>query len=799
MLINQCAFLLVVLAVAMSLCAVVEAGEGAQLFGLSRVRLLEGDFLKAQEIDRVHILAHDVDRLLAPFRREAGLPARAQPYGNWESTGLDGHTGGHYLSALALMHASTGDAEMKRRMDYMVEELAACQQANGNGYVGGVPNSRQLWADVAAGNLKVNGFGLNDRWVPWYNLHKVFASLRDAYTVGGNEHAKSVLIKLSDWCCELLDKLSDEQVQHMLRAEHGGMNEVLADVFAITGERRYLAAAERLCDRAILNSLAAGKDELTGKHANTQIPKVIGFQRIAALDGGQDKHHAAVFFWENVTGRRSVAIGGNSVNEHFHRPDDPKPMLEDRTGPETCNTYNMLRLSEQLFTASPQARFADFYERAVFNHILSSQHPKRGGFVYFTPMRPRQYRVYSQAEHGFWCCVGTGFENHAKYCAFIYAKGTADELFVNLFIASQLDWSEQGVTVRQETAFPDQPTTRLLLAMREPKRLSLRIRHPWWVPAGGLKISVNGKLEPLKSTPTSYATIRRTWADGDVVEVTLPMRVSTEPLFGRTNYVSLLYGPVVLAAPTGTEKLPGLFAGAGRGDHIAPGPLLPLDGAPALLTAKPDEIPAAVKRAGDGSLSFTADSLIRPDNYRDLKLIPFARLHDARYTVYWRVTTPTAYASEQKALAEAERERLALEEATLDRVIPGTQQSEVDHAFKGDRSNTGALRDRPWRDAAGWFSYEMKRPTEAGAELAVTYWGADRGRQFDILIDDTRLASVALEGRRGETFYTVGYPLPLDVLRQQDRPMVVRFVAKDGSTAGGVFDIRLLKKHAEEK
>jgi DUF1680 family protein len=766
----------------------------AELFPLNRVRLLDSEFRKAQDVDRAYMLAHDVDRLLAPFRREAGLPAKAQPYGNWESTGLDGHTAGHYLSALASMWAATGDAEMKRRMDYMVDEFAACQKANGNGYVGGVPGSRQLWADVAEGKLKVGGFGLNDRWVPWYNVHKTFAGLRDAYLVGGNQQAKDVLIGLSNWCCDVLATLTDEQVQRMLRAEHGGMNEVLADVSAITGDNRYLAAAGRFCDLQILNPLVAGKDDLTGKHANTQIPKVIGFERIATLAGKPDMHRAATFFWENVTSKRSVAIGGNSVNEHFHRPDDYKAMLQDRTGPETCNTYNMLRLTEQLFTASPEPRFVDFYERALFNHILSTQHPAHGGYVYFTPMRPRHYRVYSQAGQGFWCCVGTGFENHARYGAFIYARGRADDLYVNLFVPSELDWQEQGATVRQETAFPDEPKTRLRLSLKSPKKLSLKVRHPWWVPAGELKVTINGKAEPVSSTPTSYVAVERTWSDGDVIDIHLPMRVTTEPLLGRANHVALLYGPIVLAAATGTEELRGLVAGPGRGDHVAPGPLLPLDRAPALVAAKPDDIAAMVKQALDSRLSFTIDGLTQPEVYQSLKLVPFSRVHDARYVLYWRVATPEAYASEQKVLAEEERKQLALEEATLDRVIPGTQQSEVDHAFTSDRSRTGNRNDRSWRDATGWFSYELKRPSIQGAELAITYFGGDRNRRFEILADGVSVANVELTGAKGNSFYTESYPLPAELIRNDERRMTVRFQAEDGSVAGGVFDVRVLRK-----
>ena len=809
------------------------AATATELFPLDRVRLLDGPFKDAQEVDRKHLLVHDVDRLLAPFRAEAGLKPRAPQYGNWESSGLGGQTAGHYLSAISMMHAATGDAELKRRIDYMVGELAECQKANGNGYVGGVPESKEVWPEVAAGKLKVTGFGLNDRWVPWYNLHKTYAGLRDAHLIGGNAQAKAVLIGMADWCDALLARLSDEQVQQMLAAEHGGMNEVLADVSAITGDAKYLRLARRFSHRAILDPLAAGRDDLTGKHANTQIPKVVGFRRIAALDGGGDDafRRAAVFFWENVTMRRSVAIGGNSVGEHFHPPDNFATMLEDRTGPETCNTYNMLRLTEGLFQDDAQARYADFYERALYNHILASQHPQRGGFVYFTPMRPRHYRVYSRANQAFWCCVGTGFENHAKYGQFIYAKGAnanptadanadananhpaapagspasagadarpSDALYVNLFIASELQWTERGVTVRQETKFPDEPSTRLTIAAEMPATWALHLRHPHWVPAGELKALVNGEPHPIDSAPSSYARIERTWSSGDVVEVKLPMRVTAERLPDGSDHIAFRYGPLVLAAATGREPADEFFAGDGRGDHVARGPLLPVHDAPALVTdaSDPQRIADAVRATPGASLTFALPpELVRPEKYRELKLVPFHRLHESRYVVYWRVLAPEAYAAEMKRVEAGERERLALDAATLDRVTPGEQQSEVDHHFKGERTGNGYFRDRSWRDApGGWFSYQLKAPDDEPAELLVTYYGRDRGRRFDVLVNDAKIAEVHLDGRNADDYFTVRYPLPADAA---GRAVTVKFVAHEQSIAGGIFDLRLVKAQPE--
>ncbi|MCU0793732.1 MAG: glycoside hydrolase family 127 protein, partial [Opitutaceae bacterium] len=382
----------------------------AELYPVSAVRILPGPFADAVAANRAYLFAHDPDRLLAPFRREAGLAPRKPSYGDWEAVGLDGHTAGHYLSALAHLGAANDDAEARRRLAHMVAEFALCQDAAGDGYLGGIPGGRAFWADFAAGKFTAGGFDLSGKWVPWYNLHKTFAGLRDALLIAGHEPARAVLVRYGEWCERVTAGLTDAQMQDMLRAEHGGMNEVLADLAAITGEERFLRLARRFHHHAVLDPLQRGEDRLTGLHANTQIPKVIGLQRVAALTGDAEAATGARFFWETVTRRRSVAFGGNSVAEHFNDPADFRGLLEHREGPETCNTHNLLRLTEQLFTHTPDAAYADYYERALYNHILASIHVGHPGYVYFTPIRPGHYRVYSRPEKHFWCCVGSGME-----------------------------------------------------------------------------------------------------------------------------------------------------------------------------------------------------------------------------------------------------------------------------------------------------------------------------------------------------------------------------------------------------
>lgn len=769
-----------------------------ELFGLDRVRLLDGPFARGQELNREYLLAHDPDRLLAPFLREAGLEPKAEPYGNWESQGLDGHSAGHYLSALAMTYAVTGDAECKQRLDYMVAELARVQEVNGYGYVGGVPDSQRVWSRVTDGDaLDVHGFGLEGAWVPWYNLHKTFAGLRDAYRVAGNEQARDVLVKLADWCGSVLDQLSDEQMANMLRAEHGGMNEVLADVSAITGDARYLRMAERFSDRAILNPLLAGRDDLTGKHANTQIPKVIGYDRIAELGGGDKRwHDAAALFWKNVVEGRSVAIGGNSVGEHFHPADDFSRMIEDRSGPETCNTYNMLRLTESLFRGDAgdvqRGRYADYYERALFNHIRSSQNPETGGYVYFTPMRPRHYRVYSQPEQAFWCCVGSGFESHSKYGEFIYAHEGDGALYVNLFIASRLDWRERGLTLHQETNFPEAPRTTLRLSLAEPTTFALRIRHPSWA-GEGYAVTVNGEAAEVGSELGGYTTIEREWRDGDVVKVELPMSLAIEPLPDGSDYVAFRYGPIILAAATGTDDLDGLFAGSGRMEHVAEGPLRPIATAPTLVAEQGEVADHVIRLEGDSLTFEIAPLIVRPEQSQPLRLVPFARLHEARYQIYWPINSPEAYDEQQRQLAAAEAERLRLEALTIDRVVPGEQQTEVEHNFRGERTDSGSFMGRSWRHAAGWFSYDLAVPKEP-ADLVFTVSGRDRGRTFDVLINGEVLDTVENAGDERD-FVDHRYPLPEAL---QGKTITVRFEAHNDSLAGGLFDLRIVRREPAE-
>ena len=758
-------------------------------FPLDQVKLLDGPFKHAQDLNLEHLLQYEVDRLLAPYLKEAGLRPKAESYPNW--IGLDGHVGGHYLSAMAIYTASTGSKECKRRMEYMLNEMEDCQKANGNGYVGGVPGSRQLWQKVGAGDP----MAAHKSWVPWYNIHKTFNGLRDAWVFTRNQKAKDMLIKFADWADDLLKDFSDQQMERMMDQEYGGMNEVLADVSAITGDPKYLDLAKRFSHRQLLTPMAQHRDTLDNKHANTQVPKAIGFQRIAELGGGDIYGEAARFFWQTVVENRTLAFGGNSRREHFPAADTCMEMVEEREGPESCNTHNMLKLSEGLFRMDQQVKYVDYYERATFNHILSTQHPDHGGYVYFTPARPRHYRVYSAPNQGMWCCVGTGMENHGQYGRFIYCHQD-DSLFVNLFIASELNWKDKGVTIRQETSFPDIPSTALTISVDKPTRFILKIRHPEWVPAGQLQFKLGNKTWNSDSKPSSYAEIDSTWRNGDMLEVSFPMNIKLEQMPNVPEYAALLYGPIVLAAKTGMEDLKGLIADDSRWAHIAHGELLPLSESPVLIDDG-NSVQSKIKQIADKTgLYFKTENLIKPDKYKDLVLEPFFRIHDSRYTMYWKLLSNDQYRQGTSKADIEEKKRLLLDKQTVDRVIPGEQQPESDHNLQSEGSESGNYRNRSFRhtQAPGWFSYDVKVSSEKKQSLMVAYWGNEWGnRTFDILIDGKKLVTENLIGKwKREEFIEVKYPIPASLINDKS---VVRIMFKPhpGSYAGGIFDLRIIK------
>lgn len=775
-------------------------------FSLQDVKLLDSPFLQAQQTDLHYILALDPDRLSAPFLREAGLTPKAPSYTNWENTGLDGHIGGHYLSALSMMYASTGDTVIYNRLNYMLNELHRAQQAVGTGFIGGTPGSLQLWKEIKAGDIRAGGFSLNGKWVPLYNIHKTYAGLRDAYLYAHSDLARQMLINLTDWMIDITSGLSDNQMQDMLRSEHGGLNETFADVAEITGDKKYLELARRFSHKVILDPLIKNEDKLNGMHANTQIPKVIGYKRVAEVskDDKDWNHaaewdHAARFFWNTVVNHRSVCIGGNSVREHFHPSDNFTSMLNDAQGPETCNTYNMLRLTKMLYQNSgdvgnsnkPDPRYVDYYERALYNHILSSQEPDKGGFVYFTPMRPGHYRVYSQPETSMWCCVGSGLENHTKYGEFIYAH-QQDTLYVNLFIPSQLNWKEQGVTLTQETLFPDDEKVTLRIDKAAKKKLTLMIRIPEWTGnSEGYEITINGKkhLYDKQAGASTYLPIRRKWKKGDMITFHLPMKVSLEQIPDKKDYYAFLYGPIVLAASTGTENLDGIYADDSRGGHIAHDRQIPLQEIP-MLIGNPDSISHSLHKLSGSKLAFSYDGNVYPtQKSKSLELIPFFRLHNSRYAVYFRQASEEQFKTIQEEMATAERKATELANQTVDLIFPGEQQPESDHGIQYEASETGTDKDHHFRRAKGWFSYNLKVKEEA-SQLMITVRQEDRNKAVILLNNEKLTVHPTISKADKDSFITLCYLLP----RKLKAGSCEILFKPDGTEwTSAIYEVRLLK------
>ena len=783
-------------------------------FWLGDVTLLDGPLKKARDLNVRTLLQYDCDRLLAPYRKEAGLEPKAKAYPNWD--GLDGHVGGHYLTAMA-MNAAMGNEECRQRMEYMISELQACADANvknhpewGRGYVGGMPNSERIWS-----NFKKGDFGVySGAWAPFYNLHKMFAGLRDAWTYCGNEQAKKLFLGFCDWAIDLTAGLSDEQMERMLGNEHGGMNEVLYDAYCISGcQEKYLDVAKRFSHRRLLTPMMQRVDCLDNMHANTQVPKVVGFERISNHSGNESYHEAAQFFWDIVTGQRSLAFGGNSRREHFPSKDACMDFINDIAGPETCNTNNLLKLTELLPHRNPEARYADYYELALFNHILSSQHPEHGGYVYFTPARPRHYRNYSAPNEAMWCCVGTGMENHSKYGQFIYTR-KGDNLFVNLYVASELNWKDKGFVLRQETAFPYAETSRITITEAPSGKVgnrtfTLQVRYPGWVKPCHFQVKVNGKLVGtdlgvggfegvfgLVTGPSSYIPITRNWKKGDVVDIEFPMYNYIRYLPNEPQYIALMHGPILLGMKTGTEDMAHLIADDSRFGQYASGKKLPVNEAPILVNDKIEEIANQLQPVAGKPLHFTLATKMENAIHNELQ--PFFEIHDSRYMMYWLALSENSYKSYLDNLARQEQERQALEARTIDKVQPGEQQPETDHKMETDRSQTGNTNDVFWRDARDghYFSYLMQTAGRTDLQLRLMYWGVGewKSHEFDIMIDDQLLRSINNTGKyRVSEFKYETYDIPAEMLQGKTQ-VRVKFVAKPGKQIGEIYGVRLIRK-----
>lgn len=760
-------------------------------FPLGAVRLGPGPFATAQQRALEAVLDLDLDRLLAPFLVAAGLDSRVEPYGDWESGGLDGHIGGHALSAHAKLWAVTGQDVLHERMEHLLDGLERCQDAVGTGYIGGVPDGPALGEELSAGRIDADLFSLNGRWVPVYNLHKTLAGLVDAATHGRSERALTMATRWADWWLSVTKALTDEQVEQILTAEFGGLNEAFVELGVLTGREDFVAEGRRLAHRKLLDPLADGGDPLDGLHANTQIPKVVGYQRLADLapDGDPDADPrtrrfaaAADAFWSSVVERRTLAIGGNSVREHFHPSSDFTEVMTDREGPETCNTHNMLELARLRLDREHDGATVEFAERALFNHVVSSVHPRRGGFVYFTSMRPAHYRVYSQPHLSMWCCVGSGLEGHTRYNELIYTHDGPD-LRVELYTPSVLDWSKEGLRVELSTELLFRDQARIVVTSETPRPRTLRLRVPSWAELVDLR--VDG--EPVAAAVVDgYAEIARTWSGTTAVTIRLQPRLVAEPLPDGSGWVAFRYGPVVLASRDGGEDLKGLVAGP---DHVARGRKTPMRRS-GIVAAQPPE--SAVSAVDERTLTFELQ-VLRERSGRlvpaTVLLEPFAGIHDERYTIYFPADAdPSRALAALRTLDDADTAA-----AVFDRVPAGEQQPEVDHGFTGERARAGGADGVHWRSTTGWFEYRLRCP-DAAALVRTRFVDRAASRRRILLngleVGPSRTLTAPADG---EGLAEHEYDLT-DAVRQAGAPgeTVFRVEAVDGADSGDLLVVEVV-------
>jgi DUF1680 family protein len=746
---------------------------------LTDVRLRPSAFATAVEVNIDYLMSLSPDRFLHNFRKYAGLEPKAPIYGGWESDTIAGHTLGHYMTALVLCWQQTGNPECRKRADYIVEELALCQAKRSDGYVGAlgrktkdgeIVDGEAIFPEVMRGEIKSGGFDLNGSWSPLYTVHKYFAGLLDVHAAWGNAKALEVVIGLGGYFEKVFAALDDKQMQDLLNCEYGGLNESYAELYARTGDLRWLKVADRIFDHRVLDPLVAQEDKLSNFHANTQVPKLIGLGRIHELTGKTEPGRAARFFWERVTQHHSYVIGGNADREYFFEPDTVALHLTESTC-EHCNTYNMLKLTRQLYSWQPDGALFDYYERAHLNHVLSAQNPATGGFTYMTPMMSGTARGYSQpGEEAFWCCVGSGMESHAKHGDSIFWEGD-DTLFVNLYIPSSVQWQAKGVAATIDTEYPFKPDVRFTLDAVKQGKFALALRIPAWT-GGRAQITVNGAPVPSGAT-NGYAFIERRWKKGDVVALHLPLDLRLEPAPGSDDVVAVVRGPLVLAADLGPAETewtgvePAMVGDA------------PLAAFAPIISDRP---------------RFQTTGIIRPGN---LTFVPFYSQYERRSAVYFKRFTEAGWKTEEAAFLAEQARQKDLAARSIDFMHLGEMQPERDHNLTSEISFPASYRGRNGRDArsGGYFEFTMKvKP--GPLLLQASYWGGERSRVFDILVDNVKVATQKLDNDHAGKFFDVDYPLP-EALTKGKSSVKVRFVPADRSSAGPVFGVRLFTAKPE--
>jgi DUF1680 family protein len=756
--------------------------EQRAAFPLTNVRLLAGPFKEAKEKDIHYLLENEPDRLLYWHRKAAGLVPKAEHYGGWENGGSN--LLGHYLTACAQMYASTDDPRLLERVRYIVAELAECQRQRPDGALfndlGMASNFDKMRRGEFSYRVVGPEFPLVNGGNPWYSIHKVMAGLRDAYRYGHDQQARAVLVKQADWAYDFAMPLADSTFQRMLDVEHGGMTEVLADVYAITGDKKYAALARKFVHQRVAQPIAAGRDMLYPHHANAQIPKFVGYERLYQLTGETDAlaGQSAQQFWDLVLRDHTTVIGGNSEYERF----GPAGQVSQRIGyssSETCNTYNMLKLSELLYQRTGQVKYMDYYERGMYNHLLGSLGPEEGMFCYYTNLKPGFFKTFSTKFNSSWCCVGSGMENPAKYEEAIYSH-QGNTLFVNLFVPSRLTWPEQKLVLRQTSHFPESDTVRLQVEQASGRSLTVQFRRPQW--AQRPQAWVNGQPIALPATG-DYLTISRRWKKGDHVQVVLPMQLHLERTPDNPNIAALLYGPVVLAGELGTQGM--ARANLRAGDMWENNkPRLALQSIPFFI-GDSEHLGQWIRPVPGRPLAFTAPSA---EGGPLVTLSPFYKLNQQRYSVYWDWFSP----------AEWQVRTTTRQQQVRDVVAVADSASEISHGLRGEKTTTGVNFFRKYRSAgpAGWFTYDLAAGSDQPLFLVCKYWGSGWGDDtrgvLDLFVENAKVGTQDFAEKDHETlFFDAIYPIPTQ-LTQGKAKVAVRFQPRPGPTNTGLIRCQLV-------
>ena len=746
---------------------------------LSAVRLTGGPLKHAQDLDAEYLLKLEPDRMLAYFRKRAGLEPKAKPYGGWDGDGknLTGHIAGHYLSAVSFMWAATGDLRFKERADYIVKELKEVQDANKDGYLAALANGRERFNEVASGNIRSGGFDLNGLWSPWYVLHKDYAGLRDAYRFTGNATALELEVKFAQWAEGILSKLDAAQLQKMLNTEFGGMNEVLADLYADTGDNRWLALSHRFDHQAVLLPLERHEDRLAGLHGNTQVPKVLGLLTRFCYEGDAADGFAAGYFWDRVAHHHSYATGGHGKDEYFGEPDKLSNRVDGRTA-ETCNVYNMLKMTRKLFALRPDVEYAEFLERALFNHILASIDPQDGRTCYMVNVGRGVQHEYQDMFGSFTCCVGSGMESHALHGDGIYYDST-DRFWVNLYAPSTAQSSALGLNLTADTSFPEGDTANLKLTLQSPREFTLCLRRPSWA-GDGFSVNVNG--EPVSSPPKpgSYVEVKREWKSGDSVSLTLPKKLRLEPLPDNTNRTAILWGPLVLAGDLGREN-----RARRSGAAPPPVPVFVTDNHPVSAWLKPD-----AEKPGE----FRSYAVGRE---QDVDFVPFYRLHRRTYAIYWDLYTQEEWEMRAAEIAAEREHQSKLEAATVAFAQPGEMQPERDFNMQGEETSAERVMGRPARRGTKWFSFDMPVDPAHPMAIVVTYYSDEwRKRSFDVLVEGQKVGEQTIEKGGPVHFFDAEYSIPAASVQGKQK-VVVKFQATNGNEIAAVFGLRMIRADAD--